>query len=69
MAFDKTGAALISAGEDLHIFITDVETQNRMHTFVGHSDLIMCIAPHPVNKDIFLTTSLDSTIKVWSTKS
>ena len=40
-----------------------------MNTFVGHADWISAIAPHPQNKDIFLTTSLDNTIKVWSTKS
>jgi WD40 repeat protein len=68
LAFDRTSASLISAGEDLHVFVSDVETQQRMHTFVGHSDWISSISAHPVNKDMFLTTSLDKTIKVWSTK-
>ena len=62
-------SSLITAGEDLHIFVSDVKTQQRLNVYVGHSDSISCICPHPTNKDLFLTTSLDNTIKVWSTQS
>lgn len=57
---------MISAGEDLHIFVSDVESQQRKHTFVGHGKLITDVACHPLNEDIFVTSSLDGTIKVWS---
>jgi len=40
-----------------------------MQTIVGHADWITSIAAHPENREIFLTGSLDHTVKVWSTKS
>jgi len=49
--------------------VSDVETQQRLQTLVGHADWITSIAPHPENRDIFLTGSLDHSVKVWSTKS
>ncbi len=69
LAFDRTSTSLISAGQDLHCFVSDVETQQRMQTLVGHANWVSSIAAHPLNRDIFLTASLDSTVKVWSTKS
>lgn len=69
LTFDRTSTALITAGLDLHCFVSDVETQQRMQTLVGHAEWITAIAAHPVNKDIFLTGSLDHTVKVWSTNS
>jgi len=59
----------VSAGQDLHCFVSDVETQQRLQTLVGHADWITAIAAHPVNRDIFLTASLDHSVKVWSSKS
>ncbi len=68
LAFTASGQQLISAGEDLHIFVSDVESQQRKHTFVGHGKLITDIACHPINEEIFTTSSLDGTIKIWSMK-
>ena len=69
LAFDRTSTSLISAGQDLHCFVSDVETQQRLQTLVGHADWITSIAAHPVKEDIFLTGSMDHCVKVWSTKS
>jgi WD40 repeat protein len=33
---------------------------------VGHGKLITDVACHPINEEIFTTSSLDGTIKVWS---
>ena len=63
----SSGLNLISAGGDLHIYVTDVETQCRRSTLVGHGDCITTIAPHPTRPDTFLTGSLDGTVKVWDT--
>ena len=30
LAFDNSSTSLVSAGEDLHIFVSDVETQQRL---------------------------------------
>ena len=69
LAFDRTSTSLISAGQDLHCFVSDVETQQRLQTLVGHADWITSIAAHPENREVFLTGSLDHSVKVWSTKS
>jgi len=47
LSFTSSSQALVSAGEDLHIFVTDVETQQRKHTMVGHTKQITSIACHP----------------------
>ena len=60
-----TGLNLISAGGDLHVFVTDVETQQRRATLVGHGGEITALATHPARPDVFLTASLDKTVKVW----
>ena len=69
LSFDRTSTSLITAGQDLHCFVSDVETQQRLQTLVGHADWITSIAAHPENHEIFLTGSLDHSVKVWSTKS
>lgn len=53
---------MISAGEDLHINITDVDSLKRKQTLTGHSDWITCMA---VENKFFVTGSLDKTVKVW----
>ena len=68
LEFDNSSTSMVSAGEDLHIFVSDVETQQRLQTLVGHGDWVTSIATHPVKRDLFLTTSLDHTIKIWSTQ-
>ena len=68
LAFDNSSAALISAGEDLHIFVSDVESTSRLQTLVGHGEWVTSISTHPVNRDMFLTSSLDHTVKIWSTQ-
>jgi len=68
LGFDNQGTAMISAGEDLHIFVSDVESQQRLQTLVGHGEYVTAISSHPVNRDIFLTSSLDHTVKIWSTQ-
>ena len=66
LAFDRSGTGLITSGEDRHVFVSDVETQQRMQTLVGHDDWVTSIATHPSNNDIFITASLDRSVKVWS---
>jgi WD40 repeat protein len=62
---DSAGLNLISAGGDLHVFVTDVETNQRKASLVGHGDAITALAPHPTRQNVFLTASLDKTVKVW----
>ena len=60
---------LISASEDMHAFVTDVTTMQRKQTIVGHKEWITQISVHPQNPEVFLTASLDNTIKIWSASS
>ena len=55
---------MITAGEDLHINVTDVEALQRKQTLTGHGDWITCLSVAP-NLKTFITGSLDKTIKVW----
>ena len=43
LKFSCDNQILISAGEDLHINITDVESLKRKQTLTGHSDWITSI--------------------------
>ena len=63
LQFTSSSKNLISAGEDLHIFVIDTETFQRKRTFVGHTQLITSIACHPQCEDIFMTSSCDGTLK------
>lgn len=56
---------LISSGEDLHINISDVNAMQRKQTLIGHGDTVTSISCHPTNPNIFLTSSLDKSIKIW----
>ena len=62
MKFSLNSHTLFSAGEDLHINITDVEALKRKQTLTGHSDWITSIA---VSEKLFATASLDKTVKLW----
>ena len=66
LCFTQSSKHLISAAEDLHVFVSDVETLQRKQTIVGHSKYITDVAAHPQNEDQFITASLDHTIKLWS---
>lgn len=66
LAFTCSSHAVISAGEDLHIFVTDCETLQRKYTMVGHTKQITCIESHPLNEDIFATASLDGIVMIWN---
>ena len=47
LCFTHSGKSLISAGEDLHVFVSDVETKQRKQTMVGHTKWITDISTHP----------------------
>lgn len=66
LSFTASSQNLVSAGDDLHIFVTDSATHQRKHTMVGHSKQITSIACHPHSEDLFMTSSLDGTIKMWN---
>jgi WD40 repeat protein len=66
LSFTSSSKHLISAGEDLHVYVTDTETFQRKRTMVGHTKLITSIACHPQTEDIFITSSCDGTLKIWS---
>lgn len=68
LKFTSSSQSLISAGEDLHIFVIDCETNQRKHTLVGHSKHVTDIACHPQNEDVFFSASLDGSIMLWNTQ-
>jgi WD40 repeat protein len=67
LKFNCASDSVVSSGEDLHTFVTDLETQQRKQTLVGHSAWVSQISMHPTNHSIFITAGLDKTIKFWST--
>ena len=65
LKFTPDSAGLISGGEDLHMYLCDIETQQRMLTLVNHADWITSISFNPQDPKYFVSTSLDKTIKIW----
>jgi len=57
LTFDLSSSTLLSSGEDLHTFVTDIETQQRKQTIVGHTGWVSQISMHPTNHSIFITAS------------
>lgn len=47
--FCHNGSSLVTAGEDAHIYVADIETTQRRSTLVGHGNWITDIAVHPKN--------------------
>ena len=67
LKFSPDSSSIISGGEDLHIYLCDVETQQRTLTLVNHAAWITSIAFNPQDPKYFVSTSLDNTIKIWQT--
>lgn len=65
LKFSPDSKCLATSGEDLHIHVCDVEKEARLHSFVSHADWITSIDFHPTTQNMFLTTSLDGTVKLW----
>ncbi len=68
LQFSQNNQTLISAGEDLHINVTDVETLKRKQTLTGHGEWITTLSIN-MNAKAFVTASLDKQIKVWDLNS
>lgn len=56
---------MILGGEDLHIHMFDIETQERTLTLVNHSDWITSLSFNPADPRYFVSSSLDGTVKIW----
>lgn len=63
--FSPDSTTLVTGGEDLHMNMVDVETQQRVLTLVNHADWITSIAFNPADPGYFASTSLDGTVKIW----
>lgn len=59
ICYSQSGKKIISAGEDLHIFVSDSQTQQRTQTMVGHLKQITDVCAHPLNDDVYISASLD----------
>ncbi|XP_013400422.1 methylosome protein 50 [Lingula anatina] len=62
------GAAAVSGGYDCRIKVWDIEEQQSSNTFQGHSDAITCVACHPRDSSVFLSSSQDGNILLWDTR-
>jgi WD40 repeat protein len=65
LTFSPDSTHVMSGSEDLHIHMTDIETQQSVLTLVNHADWITSISFNPMQPKYFVTTSLDKTVKVW----
>jgi WD40 repeat protein len=59
------GSMLASVGEDMIVYVWDVETSEVLQTFEGHSDVITSVDWFP-ESDKLVTSSWDGTIRFWS---
>jgi WD40 repeat protein len=41
------------------------DEKKQVHQFVGHTKAATSLQPHPSKKNLFISASLDCTIKIW----
>ncbi len=64
LLYDKTNNKLISASDDMHINIIDLEKNKVVFPVVGHKDVITSL-DKIIEKNILISGSLDGKIKLW----
>lgn len=64
---DGINKRLLSASDDLHINVIDIEKYKVLFPLVGHKDLISSIAYND-KKGVYATGSHDGTVKIWDVK-
>lgn len=63
---DNQSALLLSAGAgDFEIYVTDCQTMKLVKTFKGHSSTVMSLHSWDSGNKLFVSGSLDKTIKLW----
>ncbi|MCG8698263.1 MAG: WD40 repeat domain-containing protein, partial [Bacteroidales bacterium] len=62
--FGPNGIYILSAGLDRKLKLIELDTGEKIRTFIGHTDLISSINFHP-NKKWFITAGWDNTVRVW----
>jgi WD40 repeat protein len=70
IVFNHSGTKLASSSDDLSIKLWDVEQQNCLETFYGHSREIralLFIPPSGTNPELLVSASDDLTIRIWDT--
>lgn len=65
VTFTPDSTHVVSGSEDLHIHMTDVQTQQSVLTLVNHADWITSISFNPMQPKYFVSSSMDNTIKIW----
>ena len=64
--FSRDSRHFLSGSEDLHMHLVDIETCQRSLTLVNHADWITSLSFNPSDPKCFISSSLDKTIKIWS---
>jgi WD40 repeat protein len=62
LVHDQFNKRLLSASDDLHINLIDIEGYKVIQTLVGHKDLITSIK---CTERYYYTASIDGNIKIW----
>jgi WD40 repeat protein len=69
VAFNYDGSFLATASSDKTVNLWEFKEEQINPTFVatlrGHSEWVRCVAFHPRNRNILLSSSKDRTVKMW----
>ena len=72
VAFFADGLHLVSSGDDrmarLWVFDPRSGDGREVRAYVGHASYVTCATPHPHNRNILATSSLDRSARLWNLK-
>lgn len=50
---------------DYKTFKSNKTKRKLIHSYTGHTKKVTCLVNHPTNKTIFISASLDNTVRIW----
>ncbi|CDW72783.1 tho complex subunit 3 [Stylonychia lemnae] len=70
LQWNKSGSKLAIGSYDttIKMFSLDGYGLTKTQEYKGHSDQVESLAWHPTNESVFVTTSMDKTIRIWDAK-
>ena len=64
LAFSPEGRFLLTASDDMNVNVYDPRQQQRVASFAGHTNWVLCVSCSPAGRH-FATSSSDKRVKIW----
>jgi WD repeat-containing protein 61 len=65
VAFSSDSRTLLTASDDMHINVYDVETGKPIQMLSGHASWVLSVAWNPQRPGLFASASSDKKVKIW----